>query len=147
MPEELHWIHLCMPNNSVLPSTFVVHIMSILAFYRGLKFLTVSDSRRSWMMMFCLKVAKFSQGSSSVQLWENENQLELGWSLSSIALASAEFQLILILSELACLPLLCQGSKWLYGKSVWLVIRRSWVRIPAGSWIFFRGFISHSLNQ
>ena len=31
----------------------------------------------------------------------------------------------------ACLTLLWQGSKWLNGKSVWLVFRRSWVRIPA----------------
>ena len=31
----------------------------------------------------------------------------------------------------ACLPLFCQGSKWLNGKSVWLVFRRSWVRISA----------------
>ena len=45
----------------------------------------------------------------------------------------------------ACLLLLCQGSEWLSGKSVWLVFRRS--RITAGSWIFFRGFISHSLNK
>ena len=37
----------------------------------------------------------------------------------------------------ACLLLLCQGSKWLNGKSVWLVFRRCWVWIPAGSWIFF----------
>ena len=36
----------------------------------------------------------------------------------------------------ACLPLLCQGSKWLNGKSVWLVFRRSWVQIPARSRIF-----------
>ena len=31
---------------------------------------------------------------------------------------------------------LCQGSKWLNGKSVWLVIRRSWVWISAWSWNF-----------
>ena len=47
----------------------------------------------------------------------------------------------------ACLPLLCQGSKWLNGKSVWLVFGRSCVWIPAGSRIFFCGFISHSLNK
>ena len=41
----------------------------------------------------------------------------------------------------ACLPLLCQRSKWLNGKSVWLVFRVSWVWIPAGSQI-----ISHSLR-
>ena len=39
--------------------------------------------------------------------------------------ASAEFQLILTLSGnatyVACLSLLCQGSEWLNGKSVWLV--------------------------
>ena len=29
----------------------------------------------------------------------------------------------------ACLPLLCQGSEWLNGKSIRLVFRRSWVRI------------------
>ena len=33
------------------------------------------------------------------------------------------------------------------GPSGLMVTRRSWVRIPAGSWNFFRGFISHSLNQ
>ena len=37
----------------------------------------------------------------------------------------------------ACLLLLCQGSKWLNGKSVWLVFRRSWVGVSAGSQIFF----------
>ena len=42
----------------------------------------------------------------------------------------------------ACLLLLCQGPKWLNGKSVWLVFRRSWVRIPAGSRILFRGCIN-----
>ena len=36
----------------------------------------------------------------------------------------------------ACLPLLCQRSAWLNGKSIWLVFRRSWFWIPAGSWIF-----------
>ena len=35
-----------------------------------------------------------------------------------------------------CLPLLCQGSKLLNGKIVWLVLRRSWVQIPAGSRTF-----------
>ena len=55
----------------------------------------------------------------------------------------------ILLAYIACLPLLCQGSKWLTGKSIWLVrlFRRSWVRIPAGSRIFFRGFISHSLSE
>ena len=33
----------------------------------------------------------------------------------------------------AYLPLLYQGSKWLNGNSAWLVFRRSWVWIPAGS--------------
>ena len=34
------------------------------------------------------------------------------------------------------------------GPSGWLVFRRSWVRILAGSWFFFfRGFISHSLSK
>ena len=47
----------------------------------------------------------------------------------------------------ACFPLLCQGSKWFNCKSIWLVLRRSWVRIPAGSWIFSRGFISHSHSK
>ena len=46
----------------------------------------------------------------------------------------------------ACLLLLCQGSKWLNGKSVWLVFRRYWVQIPAGSWIFFL-WIYFSLSQ
>ena len=46
----------------------------------------------------------------------------------------------------ACLPLLCQGSKWFNDKSIWLVFRRSWVQIPAGSQNFFPPwFISHSL--
>ena len=45
----------------------------------------------------------------------------------------------------ACLLLLCQGSEWLNGKSVWLVFR-SWVRIPAGSQIFFL-WIYLSLSQ
>ena len=36
----------------------------------------------------------------------------------------------------ACLPLFCQGSERLNGKNVWLVFRRSWVWIPAGSRIF-----------
>ena len=45
----------------------------------------------------------------------------------------------------ACLLLLCQGSKWLNGMSIWLVFRRSWVRIPAG--FFFHGFISCSFSK
>ena len=36
-------------------------------------------------------------------------------------------------AHVACLLLLCQGFKWLSGNSVWLVFRRSWVRISAGS--------------
>ena len=36
----------------------------------------------------------------------------------------------------ACLPLLCQVSEWLNGKSVRLVFRRSCVRTPAGSRMF-----------
>ena len=46
----------------------------------------------------------------------------------------------------ACLPLLYQGSKWCNCKSVWLVFRRSWVWIPAGSRIFFP-WIYFSLSQ
>ena len=48
----------------------------------------------------------------------------------------------------ASLPLLWQSpSKWFSGECVWLVFRRSWVRIPAGFQIFFScGFISHSLS-
>ena len=34
----------------------------------------------------------------------------------------------------ACLQFSAQGSKWLSDKSVWLVFRRSWFWIPAGSW-------------
>ena len=37
----------------------------------------------------------------------------------------------------ACLSLLCRVSKWLNGESVWLVFRRSWVRIPVRSRFFF----------
>ena len=40
-----------------------------------------------------------------------------------------------------------QGSEWLSGKSIWLVFKRSWVRIPAGSRNFFHGIISHSLRK
>ena len=29
----------------------------------------------------------------------------------------------------ACLPLLCHGSKWLNGKNIWLVSTRFWVQI------------------
>ena len=43
------------------------------------------------------------------------------------------------------LPLLCQGPKWLNGKSIWLVFRRSWLPIPAGSLIF--SVIYFSLSQ
>ena len=49
-------------------------------------------------------------------------------------------------AHVACLLLLCQGFEWLTGKSVWLAFRRSWVRIPATSWIFFCGFY-FSLSQ
>ena len=49
--------------------------------------------------------------------------------------------------SLAGFLLLCQGSKWLNGKSVWLVFVRSWVWISAGSWQFMHGFISHSLSR
>ena len=62
-----------------------------------------------------LKVAKFSQSFSSVQPcieWESVGILLRP--LGNAAYAS-------------CLPLLCQGSKWLNDKSVGLVFRRSWV--------------------
>ena len=50
--------------------------------------------------------------------------------------------------DVACLRLLCQGSKWLSSKSIWLVFRRSLVRIPVGSWIFlFFLWIYFSLFQ
>ena len=62
-----------------------------------------------------LKVAKFRQSFSSVQPcieWESVGILLRP--LGNAAYAS-------------CLPLLCQGSKWLNDKSVGLVFRRSWV--------------------
>ena len=65
-----------------------------------------------------LGLAKFSQGSSSVQLWES-----VGVRLRPIG----------ITAYVPCLLLLCQGSEWLNGKSVWLVFRRSWGLNP--SWI------------
>ena len=51
-----------------------------------------------------------------------------------------------ITAYIACLPLLYQEYKWLSGKSIWLVFRRSWVQITAGSQIFF-SWINISLSQ
>ena len=58
----------------------------------------------------------------------------------------------------ACLPLLCQGSKWLSGKSIDSRVRLYYLwrqecltRIQVESQLdpgfFFCGFISHSLNK
>ena len=97
-----------------------------------LNFKTSYIKTQSWLITTFrtepLRVAKFSQGST---LWEWES---VGIRLRPLENAAC----------VACLPLVCQGSKWLNGKSVWLVFRRSWVRILAGSWNFFHGFISHS---
>ena len=76
-----------------------------------------------------LKVAKFFQFSPA---------LRISWSLAE---ASRQCRLC------SLSPLLCQGFKWLNGESVWLVFRRSWGWIPAGSRIFCHGFISHSLSK
>ena len=47
----------------------------------------------------------------------------------------------------ACMLLLCHGpTQWCIGKSVWLVLRRSWVLIPAGTTMFACGF-SFSLSR
>ena len=78
----------------------------------------------SRVRMELLKVAKFSQCSSSAGIWLKP-------------LSNAAY--------VACLPLLCQGFKWLNKKSVWLVFRRSWAWIPAGSRIF--SWIYFSLSQ
>ena len=51
-----------------------------------------------------------------------------------------------MLLNVALLPLLCQGSKWLNGKSIWLVFIWSWVWITAGSQIF-PPWIYFSLSQ
>ena len=76
-----------------------------------------------------LNVAKFNQGSKFSPVLRE-------WESVGIWLRP--------LVNVACLLLLCQGSKLVNGKIVWL---RSWVRIPAGSWIFLGGFISHSLSK
>ena len=60
----------------------------------------------SHVRMEPLKVVKFSQCSSSVRI-----------RLKPVGHAA----------YVACLPLLCQGSKWLSGNSIWLVFRRSLV--------------------
>ena len=65
--------------------------------------------------------------------------------------ASAEFQLILTLSGnaayVACLSLLCQGSEWFNGKSVWLVSEGVGFKFQLDPRFKFRGFSSHSLNK
>ena len=93
----------------------------------GLMLFTVFDSRhRPWLWLLelvggshvrmePLKVAKFSQCSSSVGIW-----LKL--------LGNAAY--------VACLPLLCQGFKWLSGKSIWLVFRRSLVNCCWKFWMY-----------
>ena len=72
-----------------------------------------------------LKVAKFRQGfqfSPALREWES-----VGIRLRPLGNAA----------YVPGLPLLCHGSKRLNGKSIWLVFKRSWVWIPAGSRIFF----------
>ena len=73
-----------------------------------------------------LEVSRFSQGPAALREWE----------LVRIGLTPLDY--------VACLPLLCQGSKWLNGESIWLVFRRSWVRIPAGSQFFSVDYFSLS---
>ena len=80
---------------------------------RGWMLFTGDDSKRSWMVFQC---------SPALREWES-----VGIWLRPLG----------NVAYVACLPLLCQGSKWLNGKSIWLVFRRYWVWIPAGSQIFF----------
>ena len=91
---------------------------------RGLMLFTVNNSRHSWIIMFLLREWEINPlekipGSSWVQS-----------SLEGVRISLAEA--CRQATYIACLLLLSQGSKWLNGKSVWLVFR-SWVRIPAGS--------------
>ena len=60
-------------------------------------------------------------GSSWVQ--SSLEGVRISWNLAEACRQAA---------YIAWFMLLCQGSKWLNDKSVWLVFR-SWVRIPAGS--------------
>ena len=93
---------------------------------RGLMLFTVNNSRHSWIIMFLLREWEINPlekipGSSWVQ--SSLEGVRISWSLAEACRQAA---------YIACLLLLSQGSKWLNGKSVWLVFR-SWVRIPAGS--------------
>ena len=95
---------------------------------------TVNDSRHSWIIMFLLREWEINTrekipGSSWVQ--SSLEGVRISWSLAEACRQAA---------YIACLLLLCQGSKWLNGKTVWLVF------IPAGSRIFFP-WIYFSLSQ
>ena len=83
--------------------------------FNGLMLFTVCDSRHQpWLWLLggsCVqtgpaKVAKSRECSSSVRIWLRP-------------LGNATY--------IVCLPLFCQGSKWLSGKNIWLLFRRSWV--------------------
>ena len=95
--------------------------------------LVIRTARRTKCHNWDSKVAKpGSQFSPALREWES-------FGIQLRPLGNAAY--------VACLLLFCQGFEWLNGKSVWLVFRRSWVQIPAGSQIFFRGYISNSLNK
>ena len=76
---------------------------------------------RSWLSLKGCKVQPKFQISPALKEWQS-----VGIRLRPLDNAA----------YVACLPLLCQGSEWLNGKSVWLVFRRSRVQIPAGLQIF-----------
>ena len=80
----------------------------------------------------CKRGNKHIYKSSALREWES-----CSWN-STEAYASAYVSSFLLH--------LCQRSKWFSCKSVWLVFRKSWVRIPAGSQNFFL-WIYFSLSQ
>ena len=106
-----------------------------------------------WRWHQGIKIEMFAINFGKTAQWErnpqNKSGIQVGFKLKTWKLVSdyqLKFGRVRPLGNfvyVACLLLLCQGSKWLNGKSIWLVFRRSWVWIPAGSRIFFHAFISH----
>ena len=88
----------------------------------------------------CLEAsAKFQLNTTAFMCYDwafKSCKVQSGFPFSA-ALREWESVGIWLFMQLACVPFLCQGSKWLNGKSVWLLFKKSWVWIPAGSRIVF----------
>ena len=145
-----YWV---LHNTSVvILVTFVYWIWRVLAFIVLLQWSRDPGSSCLWIFTTSLVMATKTARKTMCHDWAFKGyKVQPGFQFSP---ALREWESVGIrlrplgnVAYVACLLLLCQGSKWLNGRSVWLAFRRSWFRIPTGSRIFFHGFTSHSLSK